>query len=208
MTAPHGQPPTPRIVTPADEDIPWLIDTMLSGFVNDPLYVWLYPDLDQRRASMRATFDLMLLRGLEHGVVCCTEDRQAVAIWTPPATDLLTEGDLQHWLQRLGEEAPQRVANAAEAMGSSAAHAPPVPHWVLHSVVVHADRQGHGLGSALLRSTLGDLDASEIPAYLESSNIRNVSAYEHLGFRVIGEVAVPDGPTMRPMLRAPRASEG
>ena len=107
------------------------------------------------------------------------------------------------WLAQLRREAPERVAAAIDGMAACAAHAPTEPHWVLHSLVVAAASQGQGLGTELLRRTLAEVDASGMPAYLESSNLRNVAAYERVGFRVVAEVPLADGPVMRPMRRPP-----
>lgn len=207
MTATGHRPTPPPVGTPSEDDIPRLIATMIEGFSTDPLYLWLYPHPTLRRTSLRATFGLMLGRGLARGHVRCTEDRRAVAIWPPPAVDLLGEDDLDDWVRRLRGEAPDRVDEAVAAMAACAAHAPGEPHWVLHSVVVAPDRQGRGQGTALLRSTLREVDISGAPGYLESSTIRNVRAYQRLGFRVRGTVAIPHGPTMRPMTR-PSARSG
>ena len=64
--------------------------------------------------------------------------------------------------------------------------------------------RGKGFGNALMRSRLDRCDAEHAPAYLESSNVRNVPFYERHGFEVTAEVQLPDGPIMRPMWRAPR----
>ena len=59
--------------------------------------------------------------------------------------------------------------------------------------------KGRGVGSALLADRLRRVPEH---AYLESSNIANVSLYERFGFRVTSELSVTaDGPTLYPMLR-------
>ena len=47
-------------------------------------------------------------------------------------------------------------------------------------------------------------DAAGLPAYLESSNPRNISLYERHGFEIMGRIQVGDGPLVTPMLRPPR----
>jgi hypothetical protein len=54
-----------------------------------------------------------------------------------------------------------------------------------------------------MRSRLDRCDAEGAPAYLESSNIDNVSYYLRFGFEVTGEIDVPGGPTLWCMWRAP-----
>jgi ribosomal protein S18 acetylase RimI-like enzyme len=43
-----------------------------------------------------------------------------------------------------------------------------------------------------------------MPAYLESSNPRNMSLYRRHGFEQVGELPLPDGPALYPMWRTPR----
>ena len=45
--------------------------------------------------------------------------------------------------------------------------------------------------------------AEGLSAYLESSDLANVPLYERHGFRVTGEVVIPDGPVIPLMLRDP-----
>jgi len=56
----------------------------------------------------------------------------------------------------------------------------------------------------LMKTALERVDAEGLPAYLESSNARNVSLYERHGFEVIGEIQHGSSPTMLPMYRAAR----
>jgi ribosomal protein S18 acetylase RimI-like enzyme len=58
---------------------------------------------------------------------------------------------------------------------------------------------GHGVGSALLEHRLASITG---PAYLESSNQRNLPLYQRFGFEEIQEISLPDGPTLWTMLRS------
>jgi GNAT superfamily N-acetyltransferase len=79
------------------------------------------------------------------------------------------------------------------------------PHWYLGYLGTRRDRQGEGLGSQLLRTVLAGADTDGVPAYLESSNERNLPLYERSGFRVIAEVqALGHGPTIWRMWREPQ----
>jgi len=57
------------------------------------------------------------------------------------------------------------------------------------------------VGSSLLRPILDRSDADGIDAYLESSNELNIPLYERHGFEVCGEVELPKGPLIWPMVR-------
>jgi ribosomal protein S18 acetylase RimI-like enzyme len=81
---------------------------------------------------------------------------------------------------------------------------PAEPHWYLAVLGVRPDRQGHGIGGALLEAGLARADADGLPCYLESSNPRNVGLYERHGFEITAEHWLPDGPVFTYMWRKAR----
>jgi ribosomal protein S18 acetylase RimI-like enzyme len=85
---------------------------------------------------------------------------------------------------------------------------PTEPHWYLFTLGTAPERQGHGVGSALLRSRLAHIDESGEPAYLESSKERNLPLYERFGFKVIDTLpSVAGSPVIWRMWREPRIPE-
>jgi hypothetical protein len=61
-------------------------------------------------------------------------------------------------------------------------------HWYLFIPGTEQAAQGPGMGSALLAQMLAHVDADGMPAYLESSNERNLALYGRHGFEITGEV--------------------
>jgi hypothetical protein len=51
---------------------------------------------------------------------------------------------------------------------------------------------------------LARVDADRMPAYLESSNQRNLAFYGRHGFEMTSEVVIPSGPRVWPMWREGR----
>ena len=66
-----------------------------------------------------------------------------------------------------------------------AAHDPRRPHWHLGPVGVRPDRQGRGIGHAVLADFLDTVDDQGLPAYLETDVDRNVPLYQKFGFKVV-----------------------
>ena len=83
-------------------------------------------------------------------------------------------------------------------------HHPREQHYYLVAIGTDPVHQGRGVGAALLAPVLTRCDAERMPAYLESSNERNVPFYQRSGFRVMREVRVPDGPKITLMRRPAR----
>ncbi len=65
------------------------------------------------------------------------------------------------------------------------AHDPHRVHWHIGPIGVRPDRQGHGIGQALLSLFLAAVDEQGAPAFLETDVDRNVGLHEKFGFEVI-----------------------
>jgi GNAT superfamily N-acetyltransferase len=77
---------------------------------------------------------------------------------------------------------------------SWAAHDDGVPHWHLGPVAVDADRQGKGIGSALLAEYCKRLDQASANGYLETDKVVNMRFYARFGFAIVTEARVLDIP--------------
>ena len=52
--------------------------------------------------------------------------------------------------------------------------------------------QGQGLGSVGMRAALRVADARGVPTSLETMTNKNRALYEHFGFKVVGQIEVPE----------------
>jgi ribosomal protein S18 acetylase RimI-like enzyme len=86
-------------------------------------------------------------------------------------------------------------------LGQMAKAHPSYPYWYLPWFGVDASRQGSGLGGQLLANCLAVVDAAHLPAYLESTNPRNVPFYERHGFEVTGTAQAGSSPSIVLMAR-------
>jgi predicted N-acetyltransferase YhbS len=68
---------------------------------------------------------------------------------------------------------------------------------------VRPERQGAGIGGALIAPGLERCDREAVPAYLEATSDRNRALYERHGFRAHGRIALPGGPALWRMWRDP-----
>ena len=70
---------------------------------------------------------------------------------------------------------------------------------------MESERQGQGVGSALFEGVLEECDAEGLPAYLESSNERNLPLYRRHGCEVIEDLQLwRNRPTLSLRLLRPR----
>jgi ribosomal protein S18 acetylase RimI-like enzyme len=168
------------------------------AFANDPAARWLYPEARQYLRHFPDFAWAFAGRAFEHGAADNLEGHSAAALWLPPDVqpDETAIGDVLH--ESVDEFRRLEVFSLLERMG---AFHPSEPHWYLPMIGVDPTEQGRGYGSALLRRGLARCDAERLPAYLESTNPRNVPLYERFGFKVVGQIKTRTSPAIIPMVR-------
>jgi ribosomal protein S18 acetylase RimI-like enzyme len=186
-----------------DADRPALATTLARAFEDDPVMSWFFPRSEQRTERNERFFAMRLRQLLPHGETYTVDGALGGALWALP--DRWRVGRVEElrmgvallpaiW-RRLGP-----VLKGVEMI--ERAH-PTAPHYYLAVLGTGPEAQGQGVGSALMRPMLDACDRDDVPAYLESSKERNIDFYARHGFRVTGEVRLPDGPPVWPMWRDP-----
>jgi ribosomal protein S18 acetylase RimI-like enzyme len=198
-------------VRPATQDDRDLVARIAAeSFYEDPLMSWILPDPARRLEQLVFVFsglvdDMLQDHGLVHVV-----DGASTALWRDPeydhgrtTADRLQEAAAATAFAEGPFEPDELERFGALGAAMTAAH-PHDEHWYLNVVGTLPSRQSQGLGAAVLRPVLDRCDEEGIPAYLESSNPRNVSLYLRHGFVETGEITPAGGPSLTPMWRDPR----
>ncbi|WP_206078003.1 GNAT family N-acetyltransferase [Prauserella endophytica] len=190
-----------REANPADIDP--ATETLCAAFADYPFtrHTIAADDHLDRLARMQRLFLSRI--GLPHGRVWVSDDAGAVAVWTTPASTgigrVFTE-----LAPELAAIAGDRAAIAAATEAALAPHRPTTPSWFLGTVGVRPDRQGRGLGRAVIEPGLRAAEAEGVPAFLETSLEGNVTLYRKLGFEVVAEIELPHhGPRTWAMSKEP-----
>lgn len=183
-------------------DVGVVVQDLHAAFMDDPVLSWVYPDESRRRRFGRHYFAMQARRLVPGGLSWRADG--AASLWAAPGR--WRESPLE--ALRLGAATFRglglRGPRVARGLAGIESRHPRQPHLYLAAVGVRPERQGQGLGSALLRPGLEEADRRGLPAYLESSNIRNVPLYERHGFKVTEEVTLPRGPAVWLMWRPGR----
>ena len=169
-----------------------LAATLAAAFADDPVFSWLIPPGSRSRPDRQlALFTGLTESYLAKGESYVTSDGAAVALWAPPGRWATPPGDIVRNLVPMMSALRHRALHGLRSLGAvEAKHPKEPPHWYLGFLGTLPSRQGQGLGAALLREVL---DRVEGPAYLESSNPRNLSLYRRHGFEVVEELRMPWG---------------
>jgi ribosomal protein S18 acetylase RimI-like enzyme len=163
--------------------------------------------MSSREERLQAFFGSMArsyLRRDKHVLVA--GDGSGAALWSQPGAWRLPPAEIAREtrasVKAFGRNLPRalRLLNQVEGLHPKDPH-----HWYLAYLGTRCDAQGQGLGSAMLAGVLADADATRMPAYLESSNERNLTLYERNGFRVVEEIkCLGSGPSIYRMWREPQ----
>jgi len=174
-----------------------------AGFEDDPVLSWVFR-APHTREKLQAMFTFLVRERFIPPATTYLVDGAAIA-WLPPDRELGSgdEGMGVRFAEAMVLATADDFARLAEMGEATRAAHPTETHWYLAAIATLPERRAQGLGTTLLRHTLAPVDASGIPAYLESSNPRNITLYERHGFEVAGRIDIDldDGVFMTPMWR-------
>jgi N-acetylglutamate synthase-like GNAT family acetyltransferase len=187
-----------------EQDIPAMAAMLGRAFHDDPIVDWVFRDEERRPRYTRRFFAGRARVLIGQREIYTADDCAAVAMWARP--DEWRDPPLQA-LKELSVLVPgvgRRALQVMRGLIQVESRHPKPPHWYLAVLGTEPDRQGEGLGSALLHRVLDDCDRDEVPAYLETGTERNVGFYVRHGFEVSEEMRLPKGPPIWLMWREPR----
>lgn len=193
------KPPTIGTVAAADESA--AIATIALAFATDPVARWTWPRSGDYLAAMPDFVRVFGGKAFTSGTAWCTDACTGAALWLPPgvAPDDQKLADLMQ-----ATVAPAVLGDIAGAFEQMMKYHPPEPHWYLPLIGVDPAHQGEGHGHALMAHALAQCDRERMPAYLESTNPRNMSLYLRHGFEPLGMIEIGSAPPLVPMVRRPR----
>lgn len=171
---------------------------LVDAFERDPVVRWFWPDEARYRPSFAALIHALAGAAFDQHTAFHTADHSGAILWLPPDAPL-DEAAIGALFERtVAVEQRPAAFDLFAQMGR--AH-PAEPHWYLPFLGVRPDRQGRGIGGALLDATLAAPINAGLPAYLESTNPCNVPLYRRHGFEATGEIRAGTCPPLIPMVR-------
>ena len=184
-----------------DADVDAAVATLVLAFDSDPFTRWVYDDPRQYLQYGPRLFRAIVLSSLKARGAQRTVDGFGAASWLPPGVS----GDDGPIRAIVAESvAADKQAELGAAIHEAERYRPDVPHWYLSTIGVDAAHRGKACGTTLLQHRLRQCDDDHLPAYLWSSNPKNLPFYERDGFEVASAIQTGSGPSILAMLRAAR----
>ena len=178
--------------------------SLARAFEDDPVFSHFLPDDSTRRKKLETVMAILFKLGEPHGACYTTDNYESVTLWRPPS-----EWDVPFWAYIVNGPAllstfGSGIARVLSTMDMMEKVHPHEPHWYLQTIGTDPAFQGKGYGGVIMRDRLAAVDAAHMPCYLESSKDTNIPIYQSFGFKLTGEMQVPNGPKIWPMWRDAR----
>jgi GNAT superfamily N-acetyltransferase len=186
----------PRVVPLRPYDADRAGHLLLNAFRRDPLLTYFFPDDAESLGRGPTMFATLVRYGLLAGTVLTTAgDPAGIAIWMPPGyvetEAAFAEAGFDRLPDVMGAAAHRRWSDFFVALEPYHHRAMPGPHWYLSLLGVEPDRQGHGIGAALMEAILTRATADGRPCYLETVAQQNLKFYQRRGFVVVDDAVEP-----------------
>jgi GNAT superfamily N-acetyltransferase len=165
-----------------------IVDCLVDAFTGDPFFRTLWPDDRGYRTAAREWFTADVRQLADHGAFWLTGDGTGVTCWVAPEADVAAPGEFDELQAIVDRTAGGRGAGAMAVLEAADDTAPDRPCWMCIYVAVRPGHQGRGLGGRLVAPRLAEADLASRPVHLASTNPRNLTFYERLGFRTLAVV--------------------
>ncbi|KAI1810137.1 hypothetical protein GGS20DRAFT_568822 [Poronia punctata] len=204
---------TPNIGTGGKELIPQALPVLNSAFRTDAVFTWMMAGLptEKQRIDTLAYFLQTIVKAslMNDGVFYYdAENWGSCAVLMPPGKKMdnpmtAVQAGLLGLLRRLGTKGVKHIREHGtavkrakkKAMGRSrpGRESEMSRYWYLFILGTHADRQGQGLGGALLEALKDKVRPTGRPLWLESSSEGSRRLYARHGFEEVEEITLGRG---------------
>ena len=185
-----------RVATSGDKS--QSIETLMLAFAADPVLRWCLGSASDYLAHFSELVTAYAGMAFDCGTALCEEGFKGVALWLPPGVSADDDAFVAVVERTLDPEKRQILRNV---IGQVETAHPAGPHWTLPLLGVDPGHQGKGVGAALISTMLERIDGEALPAYIESTNPKNLTLYERFGFQRLGVVRPEGRPPLFPMIR-------
>ena len=196
--------------TATRDDIEACARVLAMAFQDDPGTINFEPDDEPRRRVLPAFFRSFVAASLDEDgdILVAGQPIEGVASWFGPdhhgpSPDAMGANGFGDVLAVAGPESAERLLAMVGEIERQHTLLADGPHFRLEFYGVLPERQGTGLGSALIEHAHARADELGLPTYLETMSERNVGFYQRRGYAVVGEFVVGGSTRAWGMVRQP-----
>ena len=170
---------------------------LYDALIEDPYYILMEKTVPQNaKEGMLKYYDYSMREAQQYGALFIpTGQIYGASIWSKPlSADLSKEKSAakKSFLKTyMGDKSLETYKAISAFMDARSENLIPENHWYLSILGVAPNLQGQGLGKTLLTPILEQADTAGVVTYLETFTPRNISFYQRLGYRVVGEFFEP-----------------
>ena len=197
------------------KDIETACRVLGKAFHNDPAWIYVIPDENERKEKLPSVFEYVVRYSLKYGAVYApTENLEGIAAWVPHTTveksiwRILRSGAFRAAF-KMGREIGKRVEKLFDQIDNDRReHMKDRSYFYLQSIGVLPEFQGQGFGGRLLKPMFAKADIEGILIYLETETEKNMHIYSKYGFQTLNEGRAPSADFhFWEMVREPRKIE-
>ena len=183
----------------SEEEQSIAVNILLLAFASDPFQRYLMPSPSIYFQNSTIWFNNIVSQSISIQALLGTENHSGVAVWFPPEHLVRFEA-----IEKTYKDFPDSIHQDIFKYFAEFEKNKPKDAWYLEYLVVYPRSQSLGLWSLILKDSLSKIDDLHQPAYLESSNPRNMSLYERHGFKTVNKFQFGEGPLIHTMFREAR----
>ena len=174
------------------------VKVLSKAFTDYPLLQYYFPDKSTREKISNYFLSFAVYGGIKYGEVYATsKNLEGIAIWIPSTNFPLTFWKILRSVPisnifGFGRYGGSKLRHFNEYVDTVHQQQTPFKHWFLQAIGIAPKFQGKRYSSKLLGPMLKRIDNENLPCYLETISKKNVSIYEHFGFKTIDKSTIPE----------------
>jgi GNAT superfamily N-acetyltransferase len=176
------------------------IKMLTRAFWTYPILTYYFPEENLRRSISDSMLAFPIYTCLRYGEVYATSAQlEGVAVWSPsekyPVSfwGILRTVPLRYILG-MTHSGMARMQTVDRFLNDIHKRLVPYNHMYLEILGVDPQFQKQGFSSKLVKPMLQKLDREERTCFLETQDPQDVPIYQHFGFEIVDESAIPESP--------------
>lgn len=176
------------------DDLDEVVGVIAKAFIDKPLYKYFAEDEKERENFLYSIFKYRISNNFSDKIIdVAVEGRKIIGVASWDFHDLNQKPDsnavknMENALSMCRKETREHWFYFFKILTTTIKEIIAPPFWALSPIAVLPEEQGKGVGNALIKKKLKEIDDSHYPCFLATQEISNLKIYEKYGFKVVKE---------------------